>query len=168
MLAEAAEQVEPELAAQLGERGDGEVLAHRQPVEQLVDLIALGQAELAHVGDAHAGDVAALEHDRAGRRRHLAGQHLEEGALARAVRADDAAQLAVLDGEVDVAVGDQAAVVLGQAGRLQDRAGDSRRAARRRAGIGAGGAGDRHRDARCRRRASASRRLRRRRRPPSA
>ena len=61
------EQVEAELAAQLGQRGDREVLAHGQAREQLVDLVALGQAELADVGDAHAGDVAALEHDRAGR-----------------------------------------------------------------------------------------------------
>ena len=71
----------------------------------------------------HAGDVAALEHDLAGGRRDLAGQHLEEGRLAGAVRADDAAQLALVDGEVDVAVGDDAAVALGQAGRLQDRPG---------------------------------------------
>ena len=47
-----AEQVEAEFAAQLGERRDRQVLAHGQPGEQLVDLIALGQAELAHVGDA--------------------------------------------------------------------------------------------------------------------
>ena len=120
---EAAEQVEPELAAQFGERGDDEVLAHGQAAEQLVDLVALGQAELADVGDVHAGDVAALEDDLAGGRRDLAGQHLEEGGLAGAVGADDAAQLAVVDGEVDVAVGDQAAIALGQAGRLQDRAG---------------------------------------------
>ena len=52
-----AQQIEAELAAPFGERGDGQVLAHRQPGEQLVDLIALGQAELAHVGDVHAGDV---------------------------------------------------------------------------------------------------------------
>ena len=54
--------------------------------------------------------------------------------LAGAVRADDAAQLAVLDGEVDVAVGDQAAVALGQAARLQDRARRRGRVARWRGG----------------------------------
>ena len=75
--------------------------------EELVDLVALGQAELAHVGDGHAGDVAALEHDFAGGGRHLAGQHLEEGRFAGAVRADNAAQLAVVHGEIDVAVGEQ-------------------------------------------------------------
>ena len=131
MLAGSAEQIEPELAAQLGEHGDGEVLAHGQPGEQLVDLIALGQAELADLGDADAGDVLALEHDRAGGRRHLAGQHLEEGGLAGAVRADDAAQFAAIDGEVDVAVGDQAAVALGQSGGL---AGSGRSSLRARGG----------------------------------
>ena len=119
---EPPEHVEPELAAQRGERRDGQVLAHREAGEQLVDLVALGEPELADVGHVHAGDVAALEHDRAGGRRHLAGQHLEEGRLAGAVRADDAAQLAVIDREIDVAVGDEAAVALGQAARLQDRA----------------------------------------------
>ena len=47
MLPDVAQQIEAELAAQLGQRGDGDVLAHRQPREQLVDLVALGQAELA-------------------------------------------------------------------------------------------------------------------------
>ena len=42
-----------------------DVLAHRQASEQLVDLVALGQPELAHFGDVDAGDVAALEDDAA-------------------------------------------------------------------------------------------------------
>ena len=63
MLFRIAEQVELELAAQLRQRRDGQVLADGQTVEQLVDLVALGQAELADVGDGHAGDVAALEQD---------------------------------------------------------------------------------------------------------
>ena len=94
-----------------------------QAGEELVDLVALGQAELADVGDAHAGDVAAVEDD-AGPAvgAHLAGQHLEEGAFAGAVGADDAAQLALLDREVDVAVGDDAAERFGQAARLEHRA----------------------------------------------
>ena len=43
--------------------------------------------------------------------------------LAGAVRPDDAAQFAVIDGEIDVAVGDQAAIALGQRAGLQDGAG---------------------------------------------
>ena len=91
------QQVEAERAAPLRQRGNDDVLAHRQAGEELVDLIALGQAKLAHLRDVHAGDVATIEQDAAGGRLHLAGQHLEEGALAGAVGADDAAQLAALD-----------------------------------------------------------------------
>jgi hypothetical protein len=114
------EQVEPELAAQLCERRNYEVFAHSQTIEQLIDLITLGQAELADIGHRHAGNVAALEQDLACGGRHLTGQHLEERALAGAVRADDAAQLAVIDDKIDVAVGREAAVMLGQRPGLQD------------------------------------------------
>ena len=69
-----------------------------------------------------AGDVLAAEQDRARGRRQLAGQHLEEGALAGAVRADQAAQLDLAQGEVDVADGVHAAEAHGDAVRLeQDR-----------------------------------------------
>ena len=54
-------------------------------------------------------DVAAAEQDPARRRPELAGQALEEGALARAVRPDQAAQLALAQGEVDMVDGDDAA-----------------------------------------------------------
>src|SRR6185312_13277706 len=56
---DAPEQVEGEAAAPLGERGDGDVLAHGLPQEELVHLVALGEAELADLGDVEAGDVAA-------------------------------------------------------------------------------------------------------------
>ena len=55
------------------------------------------------------------------RRADLAGQHLEEGAFAGAVRADNAAQFALLDREIDIAVGYHAAIALGQTRRLQNR-----------------------------------------------
>src|SRR5262249_21769755 len=79
------EQIEPELAAQLRQRRDGQVLAYGQAIEKLVDLVAVGEAE--------------------------------------SVWADDAAQLAVIDGKIDVTVGGDAAVVLGEALGLQDRPG---------------------------------------------
>src|SRR5690606_1805173 len=85
-----------------------------------VDLVALGQPALAGVGNIHAGDVLALEHDPARSRRHLASEHLEERALARSIGADDPAHLALFDGEVDVAVRDHSAVVPRQADRLED------------------------------------------------
>src|SRR5262252_11017294 len=84
-----SEQIEPELAALLRQRGDRQVFAHGQAGEQLVDLITLGEPELADVGDGHAGDVAAFEEDLARGGRYLARQHLEEGGLARTVRAND-------------------------------------------------------------------------------
>ena len=116
-------QVEPEFSAQLGESRDRQVLPHRQASEELVDLIALGEAELADFRDLQARDVAPLEHDLARGRRNLAGQHLEEGRFAGAVGADDAAQLPLIDAEVDVAVGGEPAIALGEAGGFQDRAG---------------------------------------------
>src|SRR6185312_6483109 len=76
----------------------------------------------ADVGDVHAGDIAPLEHDAAGRRGNLAGQHLEEGRFAGSIGPDDAVQLTAIHREIDVAVGDKAAVSLGQPGRTQDRA----------------------------------------------
>lgn len=123
MTPELAEQIEPELPAQFGQRGDRQVLANGEASEELVDLIALGEPELANLGDLQSRDVAALEHDLARCRRDLAGQHLEEGRLAGAVGADDAAQFALIDAEIDVAVGDEAAIALGEAGGLQDRSG---------------------------------------------
>ncbi len=131
--AQAAQQVEAEFAAQCGERGDGHVLAHRQAVEQLVDLVALGEAELAHVGHALAGDVLAAKADAPGAGRHFAGEHLEERGLARAVRADDAAHLARVHAEVHALVRHHAAVVLGEAARLQDRPAEAVRQLVRRA-----------------------------------
>ena len=56
-----------------------------------------------------------------GSRRQFAGQHLEERALAGAVGADDAAQLALLHCEIDVAIGDEPAERLAEAARLQHR-----------------------------------------------
>src|SRR5262249_41052406 len=100
-----------------------QVLTDSQAIEQLVDLIALGQPELARIRHSLASDVLALEKDLARCRLYLACEHLEEGGLASPVRADNAAQLAVIDGEIDVAVGSEAPVVLGQALGLQDRTG---------------------------------------------
>ena len=46
--------------------------------------------------------VRALEFDRARVRLGAAGDEIEEGGLARAVRADDGAQLALIEVEVEV------------------------------------------------------------------
>ena len=105
-LRKAPQHIEPELAAQFRQRGDCQVLADRQTRKELVDLVTFGQAQLANVGDVHASNVTAFEHDRTRRRWHLAGQHFEEGGLARAVRPDDAAQLALVHHKIDITVGD--------------------------------------------------------------
>jgi hypothetical protein len=58
-----AHQIKTKRSALFSECRDHRVLAHGQSVEQLIDLIALRQTELAHASDAEAGDVAAFEHD---------------------------------------------------------------------------------------------------------
>src|SRR5262249_47333140 len=50
-----------------------------------------------------AGDVLAVKQDAPGRRLELAGEQLEEGTLAGAVRTDEAAQLALRQAEVHAA-----------------------------------------------------------------
>ena len=106
---DAPQQVEAEGAAALAKSRDHNVFAHRQAVKELVDLIAFGQAELAHPGYVHAGDVAAVENYMPGGRRQLAGQHLEQCALPGAIGTDNAAQFAGRDRQVEVAVGGQSA-----------------------------------------------------------
>ena len=133
-IVQAPEQIELEFAPQFGKRRNDNIFTDRQTGEQLIDLVALGQAELTNVDNAHAGDIAPVEHDLAGARRDFAGQHLEERRLAGAVGADDAAQFAAMDRKIDIAVGEQTAVALGQTARLEDRTGMAV-AARRRAGI---------------------------------
>src|SRR5262245_28344297 len=110
---QSAEQVELELASQSRKRRDDDVFAHRQSREQLIDLVAFGEAELTHIRHVHAADVASIEHDASGGRRYLAGQHLEERRLACAIGADDAVQFAALDRKIDIVVGNNATVSLG-------------------------------------------------------
>src|SRR4029078_10161953 len=62
------EQIELELAAQLSECRDCQVFAHSQAIEQLVDLVTLGQAQLADIGYCLTRDVLLLEHNLPGGR----------------------------------------------------------------------------------------------------
>ena len=64
-----------------------------------------------------------LKRDLAGRRRVEAGDHVEEGRLAGAVRADQADDRALRDREVDLVDRDQAAEALGDLAGLEDRPG---------------------------------------------
>ena len=79
----------------------------------------------------------ALEHDACRSRLTSQVSILKKVRLAGAVRPDDAAQLAVLDREIDVVVGDDAAVALGQAGAC--RIGPEAAGRARRGGSGADG-----------------------------
>src|SRR4029079_7765622 len=78
----------------------------------------------------------ALEQDRAFGRLVRAQDQLEQRALARAVRSDQAAQLAFLDGKVDAVDRVKTAEVLLEPTRLQDSRHGSRYRRRRGSGLG--------------------------------
>ena len=82
--------------------GERDVLGRGEVVEQRHDLEGARDAAQRHALRRAAGDVLAAERDGAPARAHAAGQHVEEGGLARAVRAHHAVQLAFVDGEVDL------------------------------------------------------------------
>src|SRR5439155_10396516 len=69
------------------------------------------------------GDVAAEELDRAGGRREVAGDDVEERRLPGAVRAEDRTPLAVRDVEVDIAHGVEAAEPPADPPQAEDRLG---------------------------------------------
>ena len=74
-------------------RGDPEVLTHREAFEHARHLILDPDAAPGDLVHSDAFDPDPLESDRPGARSQLAAQQLEEGALAGAVRADQAAEL---------------------------------------------------------------------------
>src|ERR1700748_359499 len=79
-----------------------EIFAHRQAVKDAWHLrldANTAPRDLVGLGACH---VLATEENRAGCWLELAGQHLEEGAFAGAVWADQTTQLALGQGEVDV------------------------------------------------------------------
>ena len=88
--------------------GDGEVLPHRQVVEQLDRLPRPGEPPPSTGLRAEDGDVGAVQFDGA-TMRHEPGDGVHERRLAGAVRADQADQLARTDLEIDVDHGVDAA-----------------------------------------------------------
>ena len=70
---------------------------------------------------AEAGDVLAVEDDRPAGRSQKSAQEIEAGRLAGAVRADQADDLALVDGEVDAVDGRQPAEEPGEIARLEER-----------------------------------------------
>ena len=102
----------------LGHR-DVDVLQHREPAEQPVDLERARDAELDACGLGDARDVAALEQHLARRGRDHAGQEIDERGLAGAVRADQRVARAGLQAKVDVARGGERAEVATEAAGLE-------------------------------------------------
>ena len=97
------------------------MLAHGEPVEEVRHLRLDADAAPGDGVRVVAGDVLAMEQDAPGGWLQLAGEQLEERALARAVGADEAAQLSLGQAEVHVANGLDAAEPDRQPDRLQDR-----------------------------------------------
>ena len=104
-------------------RGDAHVLERGGIGEDVGDLVGAGDALLRDAIGRQPGDVLAVEDDATGGRTQHAGQAIEEGALARPVGADDGADLAALDFEVDVVERGQTTEADGQAFRTQHRGG---------------------------------------------
>jgi hypothetical protein len=82
-------------------RGDEHVFEHRHAVERLRNLMGAHDAQPAALRRRQAGDVGAVEMDRAHRRRMGAGKHAEQRRLAGAVGADDADRLVGAQREID-------------------------------------------------------------------
>jgi hypothetical protein len=106
-------RAQPVAGSDLG--GDADVLEHGELGKDFRDLEGARHAHSDPLVGGEAGHVAALEHDRARRRREEPADQIEEGGLAGAVRSDHRAQLALGNGHRYVAHGDQAAEALGQA-----------------------------------------------------
>src|SRR5882672_2559640 len=88
-------------ATALGDR-EGDVVEHREPPEERVDLERAAEAELHALRLAERGDVLVSEQDAARGRRQDARQHVHERGLPRAVRPDEGMARARLEAEVDL------------------------------------------------------------------
>jgi len=99
-------------------RPDLEVLAHREIVEQLGALPRPGEAAAGAGVRRQPREIPAVELDRA-RVAHEARDGIDERRLAGAVGADQADELALLDGDVDVVHGVHTAETDGQACRRE-------------------------------------------------
>ena len=90
-------------------RADRDVLAHGKTGEGLHDLEGSHEAECGDALRRHAGDVASLEEDAASIGHEEAGDEIEEGGLAGAVRADKGGDAALGEREAHLGHGGQAA-----------------------------------------------------------
>ena len=102
---------------------DVDVLQHREPTEQTVDLEGAGDAALDARGLRHGGDVFALEQHLSTRWQEHAGEEIDERRLARAVGSDQRVARALFKPEIDVACGCERAEILRQRSGFQQRHG---------------------------------------------
>ena len=112
-------QQAPAVPPRLG--GDADVLKRGGIGQDVGDLIRAGDALPGDPLGRQARDVLAVEQDLPRGRAQVAGQAIEEGALARPVRPDDRADLLALDFEADAVQGHQATKAHGQALGTEDR-----------------------------------------------
>src|SRR5689334_20663711 len=83
-------------------RGDADVFQRRGVWQDVGDLVGARDTGPRDQVRRQSGDVGAVEQDAARGRTQHAGHAIEEGALARAVWADDGANLAAFDIKVDL------------------------------------------------------------------
>src|SRR5262249_41373356 len=102
----------PAVPARLG--GDAHVLQRGGIGQDVGDLVGAGDALLRDAIGGKPGDVLAVEQHAAGCGANDPGQTIEEGALARPVRADDGPDLPGSDLEVHIVEGGQAAKANGK------------------------------------------------------
>ncbi len=102
---------------------DPHVLERGQVGEHAEDLERSADPETGPPMHPHPGDVAVVEADFSAIRRDEPGEHVEERRLARAVRPDQAMELAGHHVQVDVVGGDERAEALVQSAHREDRRG---------------------------------------------
>ncbi len=107
--------------ALLGLRRDPQVLGNAQPRKHALDLQRALDAEPADVVRLETGDVAPGKEDASVVGREQAGDEIEQGGLAGAVRADDGVQPSARERVAQVVDRDEAAEALGETLDAQDR-----------------------------------------------
>src|ERR1051325_1941827 len=100
--------------------GEDQVLAHRQLREHLQQLEGAADPEAVELAGPHAGDAAAVDAHLPRRRRELAEDAVEQRRLSRAVRPDQAEDLALAHVEGDAVDRAYAAERLGKIAYFQD------------------------------------------------
>ena len=100
-------------------QAEKDVLQRRHLLEESGQLERAHQSPPDDLMRPEPGDVVAVEPDGAGRRPDEAGQQIEAGRLARAVRANQADDLAFGDGQIDMVDGGESAEIPGEALRFE-------------------------------------------------